>query len=227
MAITCADAQAAISTSECYGTVANGRLAGGVQLPSSGDNFVAYSSVGVGLGRTWVHATVRDIVVDAYKQTAALAPSLVFEYGETGLSSGGRFRPHRSHQAGLSVDFMVPVRDRAGKSVPLPATALNKFGYGWEFDQAGKAGEYNIDFEAIGEHLQQLSLAADRRGIALSRVIFDPQLTELLLKTRHGPALAKSTPFMKQRPWIRHDEHYHVDFAIPCKPLAAYEDAQS
>lgn len=23
---------------------------------------------------------------------------------------------------------------------------------------------------------------------------------------------------MKGRPWVRHDEHYHVDFALPCKP---------
>jgi penicillin-insensitive murein endopeptidase len=53
-------------------------------------------------------------------------------------------------------------------------------------------------------------------------VIFDPRLTVLLLKTRHGPELAASLPFMKQRPWIRHDEHYQVDFAIACKPLAAF-----
>ena len=24
--------------------------------------------------------------------------------------------------------------------------------------------------------------------------------------------------FMKGKPWVRHDEHYHVDFAAPCKP---------
>jgi len=24
---------------------------------------------------------------------------------------------------------------------------------------------------------------------------------------------------MKAKPWVRHDEHYHVDFAVPCKTL--------
>lgn len=222
MATVLAHAQAADSVSQCFGTVAHGRLAGGVQLPDKGANFVAYSSAGVYMGRTYVHASVRDIVVDAYSMTAAMTPSVIFEYGETGLAGGGQFRPHRSHQAGLSVDFMVPVRDAAGQSLALPASAANKFGYAWEFDASGKASGYRIDFDAMGEHLYQLSLAARRRGVGLQRVIFDPQLTVLLLKTRHGPELAASLPFMKQRPWIRHDEHYHVDFAIPCKPLAAF-----
>jgi penicillin-insensitive murein endopeptidase len=118
---------------------------------------------------------------------------------------------------------MVPVRDAAGKSVPLPANATNKFGYAWEFDERGRAGSYRIDFEAMGEHLYQLSLAAKRRGVDLQRVIFDPRLTELLLKTRRGSELASILPLMKQRPWIRHDEHYHVDFALPCKPLAQFK----
>ncbi len=26
-------------------------------------------------------------------------------------------------------------------------------------------------------------------------------------------------PFLLKDPWIRHDEHYHVDFAISCEPL--------
>jgi penicillin-insensitive murein endopeptidase len=211
------------AASQCYGTVAQGRLSGGVQLPEHGANFLAYSHAGVVLGRTHVHVTVRDIVVDAYDKTVPGATGVVFEYGETGWASGGRFPPHRSHQAGVSVDFMVPVRDAAGKSVPLPANATNKFGYAWEFDERGRAGSYRIDFEAMGEHLYQLSLAAKRRGVDLQRVIFDPRLTELLLKTRRGSELASILPLMKQRPWIRHDEHYHVDFALPCKPLAQFK----
>ena len=39
-----------------------------------------------------------------------------------------------------------------------------------------------------------------------------------LFKTAHGDALRK-LPFMQGKPWIRHDEHYHVDFAVPCEPL--------
>jgi penicillin-insensitive murein endopeptidase len=28
--------------------------------------------------------------------------------------------------------------------------------------------------------------------------------------------LKQKLPFMKGKSWVRHDEHYHVDFAVPC-----------
>jgi penicillin-insensitive murein endopeptidase len=68
-----------------------------------------------------------------------------------------------------------------------------------------------------------LSLASSRRGIPIKRVIFDPPLTALLLKIRRGADLAAAIPFMKERPWIRHDEHYHVDFDIACQPRANFK----
>jgi murein endopeptidase len=74
--------------------------------------------------------------------------------------SGGRIRPHRTHQNGLSVDFFVPVRNAQGKSVPLPISITNRL-------------SYNIEFDISGKYV---------------------------------------------KPWVRHDEHYHVDFAVPCKP---------
>jgi hypothetical protein len=52
--------------STCYGTPSKGRIEGAVQLPESGSNFSAYTSLGVSLGRTYVHERVRDIVVAAY-----------------------------------------------------------------------------------------------------------------------------------------------------------------
>lgn len=210
----------ATPTSQCFGSVGHGRITGAVQLPASGANFVAYSGVGTALGRTYVHASVRDIAVEAYAALALSAPATVYEYGETGLQYGGPIKPHRTHQSGASIDFMVPVRDRAGTSVALPASALNKFGYAWEFDERGRAGELHIDFEAIAAHLLALKQAADRHRVPIERVIFDPRLRALLMRTRHGAQLA-GLPFMKQQPWIRHDEHYHVDFKLPCGALAA------
>jgi penicillin-insensitive murein endopeptidase len=145
--------------STCYGTVAHGRLEEGMQLPKDGANFVAYSSLGVQLGRTYVHSAVREIVVDAYRALELSMPKTTFVYGETGFAKGGQIRPHKTHQAGLSVDFMVPVLNAAGASVPLPGNAANKFGYGIEFDNAGKFKDLRIDYEAMAEHLYQLSRA--------------------------------------------------------------------
>lgn len=204
--------------STCYGTVAHGRLEQGVKLPQSGVNFAAYSVLGARLGRTYVHSTVSDVVLDAYHALEQAAPQKKFVYGETGLAEGGAMRPHKTHQAGLSVDFMVPVLNAAGASVPLPTSLANKFGYGIEFDSSGRYEQLRIDYEAMAEHLYRLSQAAERHKLGIVRVIFDPVLTGRLLSTARGPYLRQHLPFMKQRPWIRHDEHYHVDFAVACKP---------
>jgi penicillin-insensitive murein endopeptidase len=200
-------------------------VAGGVQLPIRGANFGAYSSIGVELGRNYVHSLVRLIVLDAYAGLEKTAPGKTYVYGETGFVHGGRIRPHRTHEAGLSVDFMVPVVDMANRSLPLPSTPLNKFGYGLEFDNQGRIPGMRIDFDAMAEHLYQLSAAARRHGVAIERVIFDEPLMEKLFNSSpRAASLRHSLPFMKARPWIRHDEHYHIDFGIPCLPLREYRD---
>lgn len=208
----------------------NGRQrapAGRRQLPAQGPNYVPYSSLGVSLGRTYVHQSVRDIVVDAYDAMRVTAPGKLFVYGETGLAGGGQFRPHHTHQSGTSVDFMVPVLDSQNKSVPLPTNALNKFGYALEFDANGSLGELRIDFEAMAEHLYQLAEAAKRRGVDIKTVIFQKELVTPLLRTKRGDYLRDTVPFMKATPWIKHDEHYHVDFSLPCHPLNNYGKKKS
>lgn len=204
--------------STCFGTVGKGRLDDGVALPSSGPNFSIFSTGAELLGRTYVHSKVRDVVAAAYKALETAAPGKVFVFGETGRKSGGRFRPHRTHQNGLSVDFMVPVLDESGRSVPLPTGPLNRFGYGIEFDAEGRHGDLEIDFAAIAEHLYQIDVAARAHGIGLALVIFDDQYLPRLFATPRGPYLKQNLNFMLRKPWVRHDEHYHVDFAVPCKP---------
>lgn len=189
-------------------------------LPSSGPNFSSYSSLGESLGRTHVHSTVRDIVADAYKALETAAPGKLYVFGESGWRAGGRIRPHRTHQNGLSVDFMVPVLAKTGRSVPLPTGPLDMFGYGIEFDQNARFGDLTIDFTAAAEHLYQLDRAAKRHGAGIALVIFDEQYLPRLFATARGPYLKQNLKFMHGKPWVRHDEHYHVDFAIPCKPFA-------
>ena len=47
-------------------------------------------------------------------------PDTVYKYTETGFENGGKFRPHKTHQNGLSVDFMTPVKNKNNESVHLP-----------------------------------------------------------------------------------------------------------
>lgn len=202
--------------SQCFGTVGNGRIEGAVKLPLSGANFGAYSTLAATVGRTYVHSKVAGTVVSAYAALQTANPDYRYVYGETGWASGGRFRPHRTHQNGLSVDFFVPVRNAEDRSVPLPTSLMNRLGYDIEFDANARYGEYRIDFPAIADHLYQLDVAAKANGIGIALVIFDTTYLPTLFATPRGHYLRQEIPFMKGKPWVRHDEHYHVDFAVPC-----------
>jgi penicillin-insensitive murein endopeptidase len=203
--------------SVCHGTTSNGSLEGGVKLPSSGVNFVTYSYTASLAGRTYVHSKVRDILLDAYASLEHDQPQKVYKYAETGFEEGGLFRPHKTHQNGLSVDFMTPVMDDEGNSVHLPTHPLNKFGYNIEFSRRGQYDEYRIDYEALAAHLVALDKSAKARGYKIWRVIFAPELQAGLFKTQYSRYIQSHIQLSKKRSWVRHDEHYHVDFVIPCQ----------
>ncbi len=113
--------------SQSIATPASGSLVNGKRLPTRGNNFVCYSYLGALLGRNSVHHKVRDTVLQTYAQLEEKLPDKKFFYGKTGWPKGGRFRPHKTHQNGLSVDFMVPVT-KDDNSVPLPTSVFNKWG---------------------------------------------------------------------------------------------------
>ena len=149
--------------STCFGSPKKGRIEGAVALPTGGPNFKAYSLVGVTLRRNYVHEKVRDVVVAAYALLEKRLPDQTLVYGETGWPKGGDFAPHKTHQNGLSVDFMVPLRNPKGEAVEFPSSVTNKWGYGLEFDSKGRLGELTIDFNAIALHLQALDEAAQKK----------------------------------------------------------------
>ena len=203
--------------SVCYGDAMHGRLEGGRRLPYSGENYRAYSMLGFGLGRTYVHSTVRDVMLDAYAELAKSHPELRFIYGESGWATGGRFPPHKGHANGTAADFFVPVRTQEGKVSLLPISSFNLMGYAIQFDRDGRSGASTIDFEAMALHLLALEHAAHAHGIGIRRVIFDVNLQPRLAATKSGRQVLSRLAFNKQQAWVRHDEHYHVDFRVPCR----------
>ena len=213
------DALATDKTSTCYGTTSQGSLLDGSRLAQLGDNYVVYSRLGWLLGRTYVHSAVFSIILQSYQRLNEQLPNTTFMYAETGWATGGDFAPHKTHQNGLSVDFMVPVVDEAGKSALLPITMNNQFGYAIEFDAKGRFEKYQIDFEALALHLKLLNEAALTQGIGIKRVYFDPRLQIQLFNTSLGEYLKQHLNFNQQQAWVRHDEHYHVDFVVECLPL--------
>lgn len=203
--------------SQCYGTASVGSLSGGRRLPYSGENFRAYSILGFLLGRTFVHGTVRDVMRDAYGQLAKSRPELQFIYAESSWPWGGSFRPHKTHANGTAADFLVPVRTLEGQVSTVSTSPFHLFGYANEFDAAGRSGTIRIDFEAMALHLLALDQAARARGIKIRRVIFDVGLQKRLAATPSGAQAVRRLSFNGQQAWVRHDEHYHVDFEVPCR----------
>ncbi len=199
--------------STSIGATNDGRLVRGKRLPSTGPNFRTYSRLGSTLGRTAVHSRVRDSMLAAYETLEESTPGVRYVYGETGWPWGGRFRPHRTHQNGLSVDFMVPVK-RNDEPTTLPTGPVNKFGYAWEFDGEGRSGNLTIDFEAMANHLHALDNAARKHGLRIALVVFAPDLQQHLFKSELGSELRERLRFNVNPSWVRHDDHYHVDFAL-------------
>jgi penicillin-insensitive murein DD-endopeptidase len=205
--------------SVCHGTVANGSLEWGRRLPYSGDNYRAYSLAGFLLGRTFVHSAVRDAMRDSYAELRQSDPELRFLYAETGWPWGGRFRPHKTHANGTSVDFQVPVRTLDGRVSELPTSPFTGFGYLVRFDATGKSqsGTLMLDFETMGKHLLALDKAARARGIRVRNVIFKVGLQPKLRETKSGALAMSRLSFNGRDAWVPHDEHYHIDFDVPCR----------
>jgi penicillin-insensitive murein DD-endopeptidase len=177
-----------------------------------GKNWKTYSFLGYFVGRTFVHDKVRATIEEAYKTCETTCPTTFFTLGETGLKGGGRFLPHRSHQSGMSVDFMVPLLDKKGNNY-LGYTPSNLWGYTWEFDKSGKLNDWTMDFEATARHILAIEKAAAANGLTLGKIIFDPDLQPELFATPSG-AKIKHLPFTPNPTIWRHDEHFHIDFEL-------------
>lgn len=202
-----------------FGGGSCGRLQGGEPVPCNGKNHEAYSSVACVLGRNVLHPLVVATLVDAWKLLEDRAPGRTWQYGELGVAGGGRFWPHKTHQAGVSADLMVPLRNAAGDPVKLPVHPFNALGYGVELDAKGRLGALELDWNALAQLLQALDEAGTAHGVRVRLVIFDTPLKDALLKNVPA-ARAFASRFNKHKPWIRHDEHVHVEFDLPANAKA-------
>lgn len=198
--------------STCFGPTHQGRLTGAVRAPLFGENYRSYCIVCALALRTYGHEDAMSALVDSFAAMAERHPEVTFVYGEIGFPWGGSFPPHRTHQNGLSLDVMVPLRDRRS----LRTHAFNRFGYDEEFDSQGIGERGGIDFEALAAQLVALDQAARERGGRIARVFFAPDLQDELFRTAEGARLKATVPFNQRQSWVRHDDHYHADLAFPC-----------
>lgn len=184
-------------------------------LPISGPNFKANSRIAYGIGRHYLKGKAVASIVAAYGELARTHPQYKYVYGEMGWKDGGRFRPHRTHQDGLSADFMTPMLETSpdGKSIPtvLSCSVINLWGYNIRLDSSGRFENLRMDTRAMIAHLAALKKAAPKYGLRLNRVIFDPPLLKILRASPNFSQL-RGIRFMEGKAWFPHDGHYHVDF---------------
>ena len=208
-------AQPLLAESVSRGTPARGTLEEGVSMPSEGRGFVTYSTLGNWLGRQYVHSRVQELLVSAFSTLQTANTERLFVLGETGWKHGGRFRPHRTHQNGLSVDIFMPVRDSNLRSVLMPTAPWNQFGYSLEFDSSGNGEELSIDFRSVAELRVELGRQGQRHGLDIERIITAPEYVDRILAVKEAPDITRlASRFMRHSAWVRHDEHLHVDFKM-------------
>lgn len=195
-----------------YGKGGCGRIVGAVPVRCDGPNFRVFSPLACVLARNHVHPRVARTLVDGFGRLHQSDPDRTWVFGDLGLPTGGRLRPHRTHQNGLSVDLFVPVVDASGEPAMLDHGPSTRFGYDLEFDSQGRLGELRIDFAALGRWILALDAAGRDHGARIERIILTPGFQGPLL--RAVPAVGRF-PFMKGEAWVRHDEHIHIDFNIP------------
>lgn len=196
-----------------------GSLQNGYLLPRTGKNFQCYSWISYYLlGREYTNSRVYRTVLAAYQAMEERCPGRTFIYMESARRKGGRPFPHRTHQNGLSIDFMSPLvwHDR-----PKYYNGLGLFRYLLNFDATGKStlnSAVTIDFEVLATHLLLLEKHARKNGLIISKIILKIELKDELFATESGKKLKASGIYFAQNltPVLNeaHDDHYHVDFKL-------------
>lgn len=202
--------------SQSIGQINNGSLISGVRLPYKGENYKYFSKVSYYvLGRAYLNARVYNTILQSYKKCESTCPEIYFRVMECSRKHGGKAFPHRTHQNGLSVDFMIPLK-KAGKQFRL----YDKIGV-WHYllntnEQGDITKKIKIDFNTLAKHLLALDDAAQKNGLKVKKVIIKINLKDNLFRTVEGKELKKrDIYFVRNLPETidnLHDDHYHVDF---------------
>lgn len=200
-----------------YGSPKEGSLEQAWRLPRKGINFTYVSRFSYYLFcNSYTHSKVYKTVLDTYDKLYQLHPERRYVLMECSNKKGGKMRFHRTHQNGLSIDFMSPLL-KNGK--PKYYKGLGMGRYLINFDKLGRKKSnrnVHIDFETLAEHLYYLEKTARNNGLRIKKVIFKLELKDQLLATKHGKELQKLNIYFAQKlPKVvdmMHDDHYHVDF---------------
>ena len=202
------------------GSSGNGSLKNAFQLDYKTSNMRYFSPFSYYvLGNAFVHSKLYYTLIESYEACETTCPDTKFKLMECSSKKGGKIMIHRTHQHGLSADFMVSKmrNDRQIKRFDK----LGIWHYLLKFDEGGNLGRkknVSIDFESMGKHIIALDNAAKANGLAIKIVILKINLKDDFYKTTSGKEVKRRGIYFAQylQPNVdkMHDDHYHVDFTI-------------
>ena len=198
----------------------DGSLENAYLIDYKGSNFKYFSFISYYISQNgFVNSKLYNTILTSYKECEKTCPEIKFRIMECSDVEGGKILFHKTHQTGLSTDFLVPKKN-AEKQIRI-YDALGLAHYLLDFDSKGCLNidqEVSIDFETIGKHILALDNAAKKNGLAISKVILKIDLKDDFYKTKSGKEVKKRGIYFAQRLPASidnmHDDHYHVDFKI-------------
>ena len=209
-----------IGVSKSFGTIVNGALGNAYRVDYKTPNSKYFSLVSYFLmGNCYVNSKLYHTMLDSYRECENTCKGIKFKVMECSGRKGGNILLHKTHQNGISADFMVP-KIRNGKQVKF-YDCLGLLHYLLDFDSSGrliKDKKVSIDFDTMGKHIIALDNAARKNGLKISKVILKIDLKDDLFTTDAGKEIqSRGIYFAKSLPKkvdLMHDDHYHVDFAF-------------
>lgn len=201
------------------GTVSNGSLKNGKLVPFSGKNFQYFDTSSYVNGRAFVNNKLKKTLIDTYRILDSILPERKFQIMECSNKEGGKISPHRTHQNGLSVDFMMPLVKNNKPCYNLDSLGANH--YWLDFDNNGqylKDKNISIDFNTLATYILTLNNCARKNGLKISKVILKLEFKPYLYSTESGKIIKNKGLYFatKLTPLINslHDDHFHVDFEL-------------
>ena len=199
------------------GTVSNGSLKNGRIFPFKGPNFIYFDSTSYLNKHAFTHEKVNRTVLATYQTFESILPAFEFGLMECSNEHGGKIWPHRTHQNGLSVDFMSPLLKNGISTMDFNTIGLPH--YLMDFDETGiytEDNNYSIDFNLMAQHILELDKQARKNCLKIDRVILKIALKDNLFATEYGKKLRASGIYfatnLSELIDNLHDDHYHVDF---------------
>jgi len=206
--------------SKAIGSPGNGGLENPYLMPYSGENFRYFSPLSYYiLDDAYLHSKVHATLLAAYEECEKTCEGTKFRVMECANKDGGKMWLHRTHQNGMSVDFMVP--KKRGKKQAKWLDRLGLWHYLLEFMDGGASKldkNIKIDFETMGKHILDLDQAAHKNGLRVNKVILKIELKDDFYATESGKKVKQKGIYFARSLSDRinkvHDDHYHIDFEI-------------